>query len=44
MQIKTKPIKGDPQLSKTYKRLVLDLLPIHKWEAEQKAKRANIKL
>lgn len=42
--IKTKVTIGETQLSKKFKELVLEILPIHKWEAEQKLKRQKIKL
>jgi hypothetical protein len=31
-----KPIKGETGIGKEFKKLVLDELPIHKWEWEQK--------
>ena len=44
MQIE-KPIIGERTgLGKAFDRIVLDELPLHKWEQEQKQKRKKIKL
>lgn len=39
-----KPIIGESQISKKFKELVMQDLPIHRWEMEQKAKRSKMKL